>query len=453
MPPKELSREELFALVWDRPTQEVARELGVSDVAIAKLCARLQVPKPPRGYWAKVQSGQTPKRPPLAAFREEVDRKRRETARAKAVGTLSKLQQQFYEAALSELAARGVDLGGSETRGARLPELHPDLAAQILLLIQNRGHDWVKEGKVAANWNHSVQASAANLVGKLLPLARPQLLMFESDRAPGRYTANDPAVFVRLTAHLQERIASLVRVVRDQKLDHVVMPLMAADHAWSARHLYAPAAHVFLDSTLCVSATEVWVESARRAWRDEDPPERVATGRLKLRDIMPIDYMPVREIELPPGVSRATVKPYAERLQGLLEADRVYEMISHATYAIERQVPDDKLLLADRIWFGRERPFRSAREALARLEDELADWATELEAERSALAQSILGVEVGDIVAAENRSRFLRLSVTRITLYASNNGATFIISGTRFRKDGTLGKLEDTLSLHFEDGR
>lgn len=97
-----------------------------------------------------------------------------------------------------------------------------------------------------------------------------------------------------------------MRFVRNQKLDHVVMPLMAADHAWSARYLYAPAAHVFLDSTLCVSATEVWVESSRRAWRDEDPPERVATGRLTLRDSMPIDYMPVREIELPPGVSRAT---------------------------------------------------------------------------------------------------------------------------------------------------
>jgi len=56
---REISREELFAMVWERSTQEVARELGVSDVAVGKLCARLQVPKPPRGYWARVQSGQT----------------------------------------------------------------------------------------------------------------------------------------------------------------------------------------------------------------------------------------------------------------------------------------------------------------------------------------------------------------------------------------------------------
>jgi len=52
---REFSREELFALVWEKPTSEIAKELGISDVALSKLCRRLQVPKPPRGYWAKVQ--------------------------------------------------------------------------------------------------------------------------------------------------------------------------------------------------------------------------------------------------------------------------------------------------------------------------------------------------------------------------------------------------------------
>ncbi len=46
---RQLSREQLFALVWEKPTQDVAKELGVSDVAVGKLCSRLQVPKPPRG--------------------------------------------------------------------------------------------------------------------------------------------------------------------------------------------------------------------------------------------------------------------------------------------------------------------------------------------------------------------------------------------------------------------
>jgi hypothetical protein len=73
---REISRDELFAMVWERPSEEVAKEIGISGVALAKLCVRLQVPKPPRGYWARVQSGQTPRRPPLRAFREEIERRR-----------------------------------------------------------------------------------------------------------------------------------------------------------------------------------------------------------------------------------------------------------------------------------------------------------------------------------------------------------------------------------------
>ena len=36
-------------------TVQVAKLLGVSDVAVAKRCKRLGVEKPPRGYWAKVK--------------------------------------------------------------------------------------------------------------------------------------------------------------------------------------------------------------------------------------------------------------------------------------------------------------------------------------------------------------------------------------------------------------
>ena len=39
-------RQRLFIMVWERPTQEVARELGISDVALAKRCKKLQVQNP-----------------------------------------------------------------------------------------------------------------------------------------------------------------------------------------------------------------------------------------------------------------------------------------------------------------------------------------------------------------------------------------------------------------------
>jgi hypothetical protein len=246
---RELSREELFALVWEKPTREVAKELGISDVAVGKLCTRLQVPKPARGYWARMQSGQTPRRPPLAAFREEIDRSRRE-GRAEQSGGIAIDTATALPGCSVRLTGKGRRCGRAQMRGSRMPDLSPDLAAQILLLIQSRGQNWIKEGKVAAQGGHSFQSSAAKLVGKLLPFARPQLLVFESEGKKDWYTASGPVVLVRLTAHLQERIAGLVRIVRDQKLQHVVMPLVATDFAWSAHLLYTPESRMVLDSML-----------------------------------------------------------------------------------------------------------------------------------------------------------------------------------------------------------
>jgi len=54
---RKLSREQLFALVWERPMIEVAKELGVSDVGLKKICVRHKIPTPPRGYWQALRAG------------------------------------------------------------------------------------------------------------------------------------------------------------------------------------------------------------------------------------------------------------------------------------------------------------------------------------------------------------------------------------------------------------
>ena len=51
-----LTREELYELVWSKPMTHVAKELGVSNVMVGKLCREKIVPKPPRGYWANFES-------------------------------------------------------------------------------------------------------------------------------------------------------------------------------------------------------------------------------------------------------------------------------------------------------------------------------------------------------------------------------------------------------------
>lgn len=63
-------REKLYNEVWLEPTQKVAGRYGISDVALTKVCRQLQIPKPPRGYWAKKAADQpVPRRPKLSPLK------------------------------------------------------------------------------------------------------------------------------------------------------------------------------------------------------------------------------------------------------------------------------------------------------------------------------------------------------------------------------------------------
>src|ERR1035441_2062220 len=57
-----LTREELYEKVWSIPMQKLAVEFSFSDRGFAKLCRRYEVPVSPRGYWARIQIGQSVKR-------------------------------------------------------------------------------------------------------------------------------------------------------------------------------------------------------------------------------------------------------------------------------------------------------------------------------------------------------------------------------------------------------
>ena len=66
----EVTRDELYRLVWAKPVTEIAKELGISNVGLAKICTRLSVPRPPRGYWQKLEFGKALTVPPLPSVGE-----------------------------------------------------------------------------------------------------------------------------------------------------------------------------------------------------------------------------------------------------------------------------------------------------------------------------------------------------------------------------------------------
>jgi len=182
----------------------------------------------------------------------------------------------------------------------------------------------------------------------------------------------------------------------------------------------------------------------RAARAASNQPDQPAGGE-------PLDFLSASNKVLSPVISRVAITPYADRLRALQETERIHEMMSTAAYAIQKEVLGEILSVVDRLWFGEEGPFQVARDAFRHVETELERWDTELESARSALARSILGIVPGDIVTSESRGKLLRLSVTGVTLYSGGSSVSFMVCGIRFRKDGTLGKLQETLNLSFTD--
>ena len=61
-----ITREELYELVWSTPMIKVAEKFEVSGSYLARVCTELRVPRPERGYWAKLAVGKAPQRPALS---------------------------------------------------------------------------------------------------------------------------------------------------------------------------------------------------------------------------------------------------------------------------------------------------------------------------------------------------------------------------------------------------
>ena len=51
------ARRSLMRLVWSQSTIKVAKILNVSDSEVGHRCSRIDVPKPPPGYWSKWNAG------------------------------------------------------------------------------------------------------------------------------------------------------------------------------------------------------------------------------------------------------------------------------------------------------------------------------------------------------------------------------------------------------------
>jgi hypothetical protein len=60
-----VTRAQLYEKAWATPIRTLAKEFGLSDVGLAKICRKHNIPVPPVGYWRKKETGHRVKRPAL----------------------------------------------------------------------------------------------------------------------------------------------------------------------------------------------------------------------------------------------------------------------------------------------------------------------------------------------------------------------------------------------------
>lgn len=85
------------------------------------------------------------------------------------------------------------------------------------------------------------------------------------------------------------------------------------------------------------------------------------------------------------------------------------------------------------------------------MEERLEIWEASLEAEKAELCRDVLGIEKGDIVVLKFQGKMVRIRIDGASFYLYDTEVCFRVVGTRFRKDGTLGKRQDSFLLQVEN--
>lgn len=68
----QFTREQLYTVLWERPARGVAKDLGISDYELLKICRKFNIPKPGPGYWHLLTLGKADPKPDLPTAPSDV---------------------------------------------------------------------------------------------------------------------------------------------------------------------------------------------------------------------------------------------------------------------------------------------------------------------------------------------------------------------------------------------
>jgi len=246
-----ITREDLYTQVWAQPMLHLAKTYGMSNVGLAKLCRRHDIPRPPRGYWRKLEVGEKPKKVPLPPSKGSSE-----------ITIYSTDERHFAE---SEL--------GNEVEQLQAAEDRPD--AKIVVADTLRGaHDLVKTTNqefAGAKRDESGMLNISEEPSLNVTVSRDQLrrallvmdAILKALQSRGCQIATGPNVEM-FGESVPFGIKEVVRTEREQPEEHDLSGRYEFGHSrYCSVHVPSGRLALFI-----ADAEGYWASGCRKQWRD-----------------------------------------------------------------------------------------------------------------------------------------------------------------------------------------
>lgn len=236
-----LTRAELYEKVWATPMRTLAKEFGMSDVGLAKVCRRHDIPVPPVGYWRRQETGHKDSRPSLPAAKnspEHLD-----------IYVRERLRPEFEELA-----------------GQVAPQIV--IASEISHPLVLRSKKLLERGKlnqhgllISKNGSLSHSVVSREQLPRALKVLNALLLTLEERGQPASWPKEEGAL---LSVNIDGEAVRFSLSELTDSLPHVLTPT-EANHPWSApKYDYKPTGRLQLQ----ISNLPAYRGPIRRTWAD-----------------------------------------------------------------------------------------------------------------------------------------------------------------------------------------
>ncbi|WP_151972678.1 hypothetical protein [Erythrobacter sp. EC-HK427] len=276
------TRREFYDLVWSKPMIHLAKEFGVSDVALHKICRKHNIPNPPLGWWAKKAAGKAIKQIPLPEFDSD-----RPDAIIIRNAPAADWQTQAIELAEKKARSASRPTAAMPKRGSVI--VRNTLAALRRGKENEQGLICVRDaGLVPCSVAKQSIGRIAELLPKLEAAAEVQGFKLTHDDEPSRFSDGAQTVKFEITeAYTREKH----ELTRKEKAEQAAWDKRSERRAW--RYVHGDPYPIFADwdyhstGRLSISLEPVWYyrqPTPRRSFNDgkrqrlEDLVDKIAIG-------------------------------------------------------------------------------------------------------------------------------------------------------------------------------